>query len=89
MGADGLPGDRDVVPEMVNRARFHNRIAVCLLNRIESAISFCVAGPNSTHEGWRPYSWLWVFVDRPTMLRSWNWDRVHSGETTEGRKDAM
>ena len=63
MGADGLPGDRDVVPEMVNSAHLHNRIVVCLLNRIEPAIPFCVARPNPTHEGWRPNSRLWVFVE--------------------------
>ena len=87
MGVDGFPGDRDVVSEMVNYARFRNRIAVCLHNRIESAMPFRLAGQNPTYEGWRPYSRIWVFVDRPIMLWSWNCDRVDSGNTTEGAKD--
>src|SRR5262249_33904214 len=88
MGADGLPGYRDVVSEMVNYACHRNRIAVCLLNRTESAIPCYMARPNPTHEGRRAYSRIWFFVERLTMLRNWGRGRIDSREGSEGRQDA-
>ena len=83
LGVDGIPGDRGVVPEMVNSARLRNRIAVCLRDRTKPAIPCSMGRSDTAHEGGRPYSWLWFFVGRPSLLRCWNYDRVYSGETTE------